>query len=312
LGFDNSFDIEEIQENFKIEIIKMNDEEMIFDMIGVEAPIANAFRRILIAEVPTMAIETVYIQQNTSIIQDEVLAHRLGLIPIKADPRDFNWISADEEPTDQNTIEFTLHIKCSRKKDAKESYPEHLKYENSRVYSGDLKWVPYGSQEETFKDKPLKPVDDDILIARLRPGQEIELRARCIKGIGKDHAKFSPVATATYRLLPEIRLTNVTGEKAIQLKKKCPMSVFDIEDIKGVHTAVVKEPRKCTMCRECIREPGWEKHVQLLRKKNHFIFQIESTKILPPKILFEEAIKVLLAKIERLREEIIRQTSPNK
>jgi len=290
----------------------MDDEELIFDRIGVDAPIANAFRRILIAEVPTMAIEAVYIQQNTSIIQDEVLAHRLGLIPIKADPRSFDWMAVDEEPTDRNTIEFTLSVKCLKKKDAKETYPEHLKYEHSRVYSSDLKWIPYGTQEEIFQVDPIRPVDDDILIARLRPGQEIELKVRCIKGVGKDHAKFSPVATATYRLLPVIRLTDVTGKKAEQLVEKCPKNVFDIEDIKGVKTAVTSRPRDCTMCRECIREPGWENNVELLRKKDHFIFHIESTKILPPKILFEEAVKVLLAKVERLREEIIKKQNPEK
>lgn len=68
----------------------MNEEEIVFDMKGVDAPIANALRRILISEVPTMAIETVYIANNTSIIPDEVIAHRLGLIPIKADPRLFD------------------------------------------------------------------------------------------------------------------------------------------------------------------------------------------------------------------------------
>lgn len=46
------------------------------------------------------------------------------------------------------------------------------------------------------------PVHDDIVIAKLRPGQRIEFEAHCRKGIGKDHAKFSPVATAAYRLLP--------------------------------------------------------------------------------------------------------------
>jgi len=284
---------------------------MIFDMIGVDAPIANAFRRILIAEVPTMAIENVYISQNTSIIQDEVLAHRLGLIPIKADPREFDWTVEGDEATDRNTIEFSLQVKCTRRKDAKETYPEHLKYENSRVYSSDLKWIPYGTQAEKFKDDPIRPVDNDILIARLRPGQEIELKVRCVKGTGKDHAKFSPVATATYRLLPVIKLKNTTGEKAEQLVKKCPMNVFDIEDFKGVPRAVVARPRNCTMCRECIREPGWENHVQLLRKKNHFIFHIESTKILSPKLHFIQAVTVLLGKIEKYREEIIRQTSPN-
>lgn len=62
---------------------------MIVELIGIDAPLANAFRRIIIAEVPTVAIEEVFFENNTSIIQDEVLAHRLGLIPINADPRIF-------------------------------------------------------------------------------------------------------------------------------------------------------------------------------------------------------------------------------
>lgn len=57
-----------------------------FDLVGVDAPIANALRRIMIAEVPTVAIEDVYIWNNTSIMQDEVLAHRIGLVPLKIDP----------------------------------------------------------------------------------------------------------------------------------------------------------------------------------------------------------------------------------
>lgn len=73
----------------EIEIIKLDDEEIVFDLVGVEPPLANALRRILIAEIPTMAIEKVNMWQNTSIIPDENLAHRMGLIPIKADPREF-------------------------------------------------------------------------------------------------------------------------------------------------------------------------------------------------------------------------------
>jgi DNA-directed RNA polymerase I and III subunit RPAC1 len=53
-----------------------------------------------------------------------------------------------------------------------------------------------------------------------------------VKGIGKDHAKFSPVATAYYRLMPEITLLKeIRGEKAKQLVELCPMKVFDIEDL---------------------------------------------------------------------------------
>jgi DNA-directed RNA polymerase I and III subunit RPAC1 len=70
-------------------VLELNDEEIVFDLIGAEPPLANALRRILIAEIPTIAIEKVNMWQNTSVIPDENLAHRVGLIPIKADPRLF-------------------------------------------------------------------------------------------------------------------------------------------------------------------------------------------------------------------------------
>ena len=91
LGHDNSFKFSQFRRDFGIEIVSLNEEELVFDMWGIEAPIANAIRRILISEVPTVAIEKVVIANNTSIIQDEVLAHRLGLVPIKVDPRLFDF-----------------------------------------------------------------------------------------------------------------------------------------------------------------------------------------------------------------------------
>ena len=72
-----------------IEIKSKTEEELVFDIKGVEPTVVNTLRRIMIAEIPTMAIESVIINQNTSIIPDEVLAHRLGLIPIMADANDF-------------------------------------------------------------------------------------------------------------------------------------------------------------------------------------------------------------------------------
>lgn len=66
-------------------------ESLEFDLIGLDASIANAIRRVLLANVPTLAIETVYIMNNTSIVQDEILAARLGLVPIKVDARLFEF-----------------------------------------------------------------------------------------------------------------------------------------------------------------------------------------------------------------------------
>lgn len=64
---------------------------MEFDLVGIHPFLANTFRRILLSDVPSIAIEKIYVYNNTSIIQDEVLCHRLGLIPLKADPRQFEF-----------------------------------------------------------------------------------------------------------------------------------------------------------------------------------------------------------------------------
>jgi len=54
----------------------------------------------------------------------------------------------------------------------------------------------------------------------------------CEKGIGKTHAKWSPVSTAYYRLVPEINITqSIVGDDALELKNLCPTGVFDIEDL---------------------------------------------------------------------------------
>ncbi len=103
------------------------------------------------------------------------------------------------------------------------------------VYSSSLVWNPEGSQDERFKVRA-KPVHDDILVAKLAKDQCIELEAHAVKGIGKDHAKFSPVATASYRLLPRITLSTekpFERDEADALVAKCPLNVFDIEDIRG-------------------------------------------------------------------------------
>ena len=319
MGLENTFDIERFKRDFRIEVQTLNEEEAVFDLIGIDAALANAFRRILIAEVPTMAIEKVFILNNTSMIQDEVLAQRLGLIPIRADPRKFNARNADEDADADNVISFRLQVKCSHAaKDGgggggggsgsgggsggggggTSSGSDGRSVVGASVTSGDLEWIAQGDQDERFADDPIRPVHDDILIARLRPGQEIELEAWCEKGLGKTHAKWSPVCTASYRLLPEVRLLEpITGDDAKALKDMCPMGVFDIEDMGNGQTAAkAARPRNCSMCRECVRYPGWEKRVELARVKDHFIFSVESTGSLPPELLFKEAVKVLMQK----------------
>ncbi|XP_062078916.1 uncharacterized protein LOC133783328 [Humulus lupulus] len=321
VGYDNSVRLDNFCDNFKVKVIRLTEEDMEFDMIGIDPALANAFRRILIAEVPTMAIEKVLIANNTSVVQDEVLSHRLGLIPIKVDPRWFEYAD-NNTPNEKNTIVFKLHVRCAK------DMPR------TSVKSNELKWLPHGSEfplisedsksgssskprtytsfacsQDSFPEFSNNPITtmENIIISKLGPGQEIELEAHAVKGLGKTHAKWSPVATAWYRMLPEVvLLQKVEDELAVELKNKCPVNVFDIEDIgNGKKRATVARPRDCTLCRECIiGGEEWKDRVSLRRVKGHFIFNIESTGALPPEVLFTEAVKILEDKCERVIAEL--------
>ena len=167
-------------EHSDIRIKKLNEEEIVFDLVGAEPPLANALRRILIAEIPTMAIEKVEMWQNTSIIPDENLAHRMGLIPLAVDPRLFEFRSSNTKPFDDtNSLRFKLHVQCTKKQpngpriEIKDAHDEERYYNHASVYSGDLEWIPIGDQRERFEQEGIpapKPLHDDILIAKLRPG----------------------------------------------------------------------------------------------------------------------------------------------
>ncbi|CAJ1380124.1 unnamed protein product [Effrenium voratum] len=137
LGLDNSWDPAAFKKGFKIQIHTLTDEHMVFDMIGIDPPLANAFRRILIAEVPTVAISRVTIYQNTSVIHDENLAHRLGLVPIKFEPNLLEVKTSDADFTEKDSIMFQLHAKC----------PQGQK--KVSVYSRDLRWKELSADQLT-------------------------------------------------------------------------------------------------------------------------------------------------------------------
>ncbi|XP_023953599.2 DNA-directed RNA polymerases I and III subunit RPAC1 [Bicyclus anynana] len=301
---DEKWNFKKFVKKFRIVIVRMDNSEMEFDLIGIQPAFANAFRRLMLSEVPSMAIEKVMIKNNTSIIQDEVLAHRLGLIPLKADPKLFEYRAEDStDGTEFDTLEFTLKIKCSaNKSQPKDSFRAEDLYENHSVYSSSIKWHPIGNQASVHKETEVGPVHSDILISKMRPGHELDLHLVAVKGIGKDHAKFSPVATASYRLLPEITLTReVTGGEATLLQSCFSPCVIGI-DSDG--RAFVRDARYDSCSRNVYRYDSIKDAVVLSRIRNHFIFNVESVGAMLPSVIFVEAVKILRDKCKSLLDDL--------
>jgi DNA-directed RNA polymerase I and III subunit RPAC1 len=294
------------QSDLKVEIVKIDEDGMFleFDMIGYDPSVANAVRRILLSDVPTMAIEKVHIYQNTSIMQDEVLAHRMGLIPLKADPRLFKWKEegGEDEGTEEDTLEFSLHIKCRANPDKTAALADP--YVNSKVFTQHMKWVPKGKQADKISSPG--PVEDDILLNKLRPGHEMEMKLFAVKGVGRDHAKFSPVATAFYRLHPEIKINkDIYDDDALRLLKSFTPGVIQLEPTQdGRKKAVVIDARNDMCCRNIFRHEDLKDAVTLEKRKDHFIFNVESTGAVKSTDLVTMALDVLLAKCDIFIDEI--------
>lgn len=290
----------------------------------------------LLAEIPTLAIEYVFVQNNTSVIQDEVLAQRLGLIPLKVDSQGLTeylrWFPKFEEGTDQserdkaafdyNTIALRLKVDCTRNEaTAKGETDPRRKYHNAHVYAKDIEFRPFGRQLQYFGgEKAIKPTNPDILIAKLRPGQCIDIDMHAILGVGSDHAKFSPVATASYRLLPTITITKpILGKDAEKFVECFPKGVTILETVtkeeaaqkgsgyeghEGELKAVVKDPMRDTVSRECLRHEEFEGKVKLGRVRDHFIFSIESVGQRESDELFLMTTALLKEKCQRLRRNL--------
>ncbi|KZC10394.1 DNA-directed RNA polymerases I and III subunit RPAC1 [Dufourea novaeangliae] len=274
------WNLQNYKKEFKIQVVRESEEEreLEFDLIGYPVGFANAFRRVLLSEVPTMAIEKVYIVNNTSLIQDEVLAHRLGLIPLRADPRLFEYPSStaknEDEVSDQDTLRYELKVSCTwNPQAAKDSRRTTDVYRNSNVYSKDIKWVPIGRQAE------------------LHP-----------QGVEK-------LATASYRLLPDIQIIKpVRGEMADRLKNCFSIDVIEVIEHKSgdpdLREARIKNPRYDSCSRNVFQHEDLKSCVRLSRIRNHVIFTIESVGILSPAVLFVEGVKILKEKCKTFLEEL--------
>jgi DNA-directed RNA polymerase subunit D len=190
----------------KIEILEKNDNILRAIVKGAEVPLMNALRRISLAQVPCMAIDDVVMVDNSSILQDEIIAHRLGLTPLKTDLDNYNTPEncscQSEFGCPQCRVTLTLDVEAT---------------DGTRtVYSGDL----------VSENPEIIPVSDKIPIVKLAKGQKIKLEAYARLGTGKTHTKWQPVCVSAYKYYPKIMLPTTSCDDCKKCVDICPKKVI--------------------------------------------------------------------------------------
>lgn len=161
----------------KVRLIDESYDSITVQIEGIDRSYANAIRRFCIAEVPCMAIDDVVILENSSILYDEILAHRLGMIPLKTDLDRYVLPEKCDchTPLGCNKCRVLFVLDAAAKE------------KTVTVFSGDL----------VSEDKEIRPISETIPIVKLAPGQTVKLEAYARLGKGREHAKWQPCTVAT-------------------------------------------------------------------------------------------------------------------
>ena len=263
----------------KIEILEKNDNNLRLSVKEVDVPLMNALRRIALAEVPCMAIEEVVMIENSSILQDEIIAHRLGLTPLKTDLDAYNLPEECECKSEfgcpQCRVTLTLDAEA---KDGTRT-----------VYSGEI----------VSENPEIIPVSDKIPIIKLAKNQKLKLEAYARLGRGKVHAKWQPVSMCVYKYYPKITVPEEKCEECSKCADICPKKVYAIKGEK----VDVRDLLACNLCMDCVEAcPKKPSPLKVDWEKNAFVMTIESTGALPPERILSEAAKTLAKELNEVEE----------
>ncbi|MCQ8893699.1 MAG: DNA-directed RNA polymerase subunit D [Methanolinea sp.] len=262
----------------EIEFLHSDDISARFTLAGPGQPFANALRRAMIGEVPTLAIEDVRIYDNTSALFDEMLAHRLGLIPIRTDldcyvPQD--QCGCGGAGCDRCSVTFTLSVEGP-----------------GTVYSRDL--IP--------QDPRAVPAVENIPIVKLAKDQKVVLEARAVLNRGRVHAKWQPTTACGFKNFPVVEVDE-RCDGCGRCVEECPRAILEIK----ANRVAVKENKlqECSLCRLCERAClntgiGDEPAVRVKSETSRFIFIVEGDGSLPAREIVERALGYLKSQSDEL------------
>lgn len=286
----------------EFEIRSLKKDSITFFLRQTDVSIANGLRRILISEIPTLAIESVRISENNTIYNDEYIAHRLGLIPLAVSPKEF--VYADDctcigAGCEHCSILLSLDVDCNT-------------HGRCTVTTNDL---------QAQRSKPVDlfgPLDFQIPIVELKRGQSLHLTALATKGLPSVHAKWGATTAVAYKIEPRILIKSEI-ERTLSEKDRqrvvdcCPVGVFElvkeqprVRDLEDLGMLAAPNHWNCTMCRKCIDVAATElKAPNLLSidgshcdDETNYQFTVEMTGALSPKEVMDLAFSSLKQKLQ--------------
>jgi DNA-directed RNA polymerase subunit D len=244
-----------------------------FVIKGTTAAFVNALRRIMVEEVPTMAIEEIEFRKNNSILYDEMVAHRLGLTPLKTDLKSYNL-------PDKCKCDGKGCARCQLKLTLKAIKGSGI------IYASELK----------SKDPAIKPVYPKMPIVKLLKGQSLEFEATAVLGKGKEHSKWIP-CLAYYKHKPIIEIGNVKNPE--EIVEKTHGNIFEIKNGK---LEVIKDNLfKYDLAGVVEEVSNGEVRVKY---DDDFIFYVESWGQLSCKEILNQAMDIFNERFEEFSEEI--------